>query len=225
MIANILDILDFLDLYDLQNYVYTKKYYEETQFYLKKKRNFIDSNYGNDIKSVFTKDLIFYPFMKFLPHFIDEINYVSKIFPSDTEHPISLAICNKNRPFIVIKYIQTKIYVDDAIYEVKTCVLFKHIYNQYKVGSLWSITSPYEYDDGIESNDQAREYFIFGKNHSITNKRICKLLRGEDVTLTLNTMNGIYNRNYKIYKIERPDITNQVNLCCTFNLFTKKKNY
>ena len=40
MIANILDILDFLDLYDLQNYVYTKKYYEETQFYLKKKKKF-----------------------------------------------------------------------------------------------------------------------------------------------------------------------------------------
>ena len=223
MIANILDVLDFLDLYDLQNYVYTKKYYEETQFYLKKKRNFIDSNYGDDIKSVFIKDLIFYPFMKFLSHF-SQNNYISEIYPSDTEYPISLGICNKNRPFIVIKYIQININNDGNIEEIKTCILFKHIYNYYKVGSLWSITSPYKFNDGIESNDIAREHFIFGKKISITNKRICRLLRGENVTLTLNTMNGIYNRSYKIYEIERPVITNQVNLCCTFSFFIKKKS-
>ena len=156
--------------------------------------------------------------------FIDEINYISKIYPNNTEYPISLAICDKNRPLILIKYIQTNIYVNDTIDEIKTCVIFKHTYNKYKVGSLWSITSPYEYHDGIESNDKAREYFIFGKNLSITNERIRKMLRGEDVTLTLNTMNGIYNRSYKIYKKKPTVITNKVNLCCTFSLFAKK-NY
>ena len=125
---------------------------------------------------------------------------------------------------VVIKYIQTNIYVNDTIDEIKTCVIFKHTYNKYKVGSLWSITSPYEYHDGIESNDKAREYFIFGKNLSITNERIRKMLRGEDVTLTLNTMNGIYNRSYNIYKKKPTVITNKVNLCCTFSLFAKK-NY
>lgn len=185
----ILDIFDFLDIIDVQSYLHSNiNGNSERKYFYQRKQQWIDYHVCPLVQKIFPRSLINYPFIHFQEHFLDEINYLRNIYPSDFRSPLVLGQDKFHRPFIVLKYQET---ISLPRYQlnhshIKPLVLFKH------PNSKWSTTSPFE--GSLFSKDTYREYLVFEDiKTSITYKRLQRMYRKEKISIYHNNLQYYYS--------------------------------
>ena len=194
-IPNILDILQFFNLFELQLSTNVNKFFLENCLILKKK--FIQK-FDETKNTFYHTNLLKVPVIKFSPSYLDEINYFRNVDITKINHPIIIGIDNFNRPFIIIKY--QILYLNETY--SRLLFVFK------KRDKLWSNTHNLDYifqferfqgvfnTMNIVDRDKYREHWIFGKNKSITHKRIQRMFECQDVELDYHNNSITYRMNF-----------------------------